>query len=158
MSFVKLERSLALIVFDDGMVWHFNNDRSQQLLVTHSLLIPFELVTQVVFEPQQAMICLENESAERIFYKFEENCWQHFKLDVTSKYQVIKIFENFMIARYQDGYAFLIEIKGDELGLHVQLGDSSIWKYQLDADFRFSSFCLQYEKLGKNFFWQKFDQ
>lgn len=63
-----------------------------------------------------------------------------------------------MIARYQDGYAFLIEIKGDELGLHVQLGDSSIWKYQLDADFRFSSFCLQYEKLGKSFFWQKFDQ
>jgi hypothetical protein len=86
MSFVKLERSLALIVFDDGMVWHFNNDPSQKLLVTHSLPIPFVLVTQVVFEPQQAMICLENESAERIFYKFEDDSWQHFKLDVTSKY------------------------------------------------------------------------
>lgn len=75
------------------------------------------------------MICLENESAERIFYKLDDKKWQHFKLDVSSKYQLIKIFENFMIARYQDGYAFLIEIKGDELGLHVKLGDNSIWKY-----------------------------
>jgi hypothetical protein len=65
------------------------------------------------------MICLENESSERIFYKYEEDNWVHFKLDVSSKYQVLKIFENFLIARYQDGYAFFIEIKGDELGLHV---------------------------------------
>jgi hypothetical protein len=45
MSFVKLERSIALIVFDDGTVWHFNNDRSQQLLTMHSLEIPFEIIT-----------------------------------------------------------------------------------------------------------------
>ena len=45
MSFVKLERSLALIVFDDGMVWHLNNDRNEPLLETHFLPIPFDLIT-----------------------------------------------------------------------------------------------------------------
>ncbi|MFO0116764.1 MAG: hypothetical protein ACK521_03855 [bacterium] len=129
MSFLKLERSIALIVFDDGTLWHFNNDSSKETVTMHTLKLPFSLVTQVVFEPEQAMICLENESAEKIFYKYEDESWQHIKLDVSSKYFVIKIFENFMIARYQDGYAFLIELKGDELGLHVQLGDKKIWKY-----------------------------
>lgn len=45
MSFVKLERSVALIVFDDGMVWHLNNDRNEPLLETHFLPIPFDLIT-----------------------------------------------------------------------------------------------------------------
>jgi len=40
----------------------------------------------------------------------------------------------------------------------VQLGDKETWGFLIDADCRLQSFCLQYQKLGKNFFWQKFDQ
>jgi hypothetical protein len=59
---------------------------------------------------------------------------------------------------FQDGHTFLIELKEDELGLHIQLGDRDNWNYALDADSCFLSFCLQFEKLGKTIFWQKFDQ
>jgi len=119
MSFLKLERSLALIVFDDGVIWHYDNDQNKGKIAEHHLTLPFK-VTQVVFEAQHGIICLENESGDRIFYQYENETWQHYSLNVSSKYQVIKLFQNFLIARYQDGYAFLIEIiKGDELGLHV---------------------------------------
>jgi hypothetical protein len=51
----------------------------------------------------------------------------------------------------------LIELKDDELGFQLQLGDRDNWNYALDADTSFMSFCLQYERNGKVVFWQKFD-
>jgi hypothetical protein len=33
----------------------------------------------------------------------------------------------------------------DEMGLHVQLGERDVWNYSIDADSRFSSFCLQFD-------------
>jgi hypothetical protein len=57
---------------------------------------------------------------------------------------VLKLLESFVIARFQDGHTFLIELKDGDTGLHVQLGDRDNWNYALDADSLFSSFCLQF--------------
>ena len=39
-------------------------------------------------------------------------------------YVIVKIIGSFVIAKYQDGYAFIIEMKNDTMGLKVPLGDS----------------------------------
>lgn len=86
MSFLKLERSIAVIVFEDGTVWHYNNDQAFGMMAEHQLSIPFRQVTKVVFEKEKGTICLENESGERIFYNYEDGSWAHMLLDVPSKY------------------------------------------------------------------------
>jgi hypothetical protein len=63
-----------------------------------------------------------------------------------------------MIASVNEGLTYFIEVNDEDLGLHVLLGDESIWDYKIDAHHREASFVLQYEQMGKFFLWQKFDQ
>jgi hypothetical protein len=60
--------------------------------------MPFSTLTQINFEQQSCILCLENEAGDKVFFRFEDGEWQPRKLDVSSKYQIIKLFEKFIIA------------------------------------------------------------
>ena len=70
----------------------------------------------------------------------EGDNWQPKKLNIPKKYTVIKMIGKFVIVSYNEGLTFLVEMKGEEMGLHVQLGDETVWNYEIDADARESSF------------------
>ena len=50
------------------------------------------------------------------------------------KYAIIKMIGKFLIVSYNDGLTYLVEMNGEEMGLHVQLGDETVWNYKIDAD------------------------
>jgi len=92
-----------------------------------------------------------------VLYEFKASQWQEKRLDIPNQFMLVKVFKNYVIASYHSGFNYLIELNGNEFGHKVQLGDQSVFKYKLDACLAQASFCLQYEKQGRNFFWQKFD-
>lgn len=68
MDFSKLDRSVAIIVFDDGTILHYDNENNAGGINIFPLSIPFDRASQVIFEPHLGIICMENENAERVFF------------------------------------------------------------------------------------------
>lgn len=140
-----LEKSVFIMVFDDGVVWRLMNDKNKGIMDEHELKLNFKVVTHVMFDFNSQVILLQNEKDARHFFKFDGSQWLVHKLTISNKYQVLMFLGKFIVANYQDGYTFLIEMNKDEMGLHVQLGERDVWNYSIDADSRFSSFCLQFD-------------
>ena len=63
------------------------------------------------------MLMMQDENHEKMFYTFDGENWAINKLSVPDKYQILKIVGKFIIAKYMDGFTFLIEMKEDEIGL-----------------------------------------
>jgi len=119
--------------------------------------LPFNKANDVKYESDNELMYFANRVQEQVFYKHTEEGWQKVKYNINEKFLINKIIGNFVIARYQGGQAYILEMKNEDVVLQVQLGDRDIWNFEVDADCRLQSFCLQFQKKGKNFFWQKFD-
>lgn len=55
---------------------------------------------------------------------------------------MLKIVGKFIIAKFMDGFTFLIEMKEDYLGVQIQIGEGDVWNWELDADTRSPTYCI----------------
>lgn len=59
-SIFQLNRSIVCIVYENGSIVHYNNDREEGTISKHQLTLPFSLVAKVFAEPKLGLVCLES--------------------------------------------------------------------------------------------------
>jgi len=67
-GFFHFYRNISYIVFEDGVVWTFNNENNAGIVHKCKLKMPFEKVCVCFFEPWQKLLMLQSDKLERVFY------------------------------------------------------------------------------------------
>ena len=51
-GFFKILRNLSLIIFEDGVVWHLDNEDNRGVVSKYRLKLPFKKVVTVLYEEE----------------------------------------------------------------------------------------------------------
>lgn len=130
------------------------------MLTSWQLDIPFEKANGTIFDEANGNLCIQTIERSRSLFHFSpsQEKWTHLADHMNTKWTFLALYGKFVIARNLDKYTYLLELTETyEIASQVRIGDEDSWSFFCDSCGRYSQFIILFEKLGKNFQWQKYD-
>lgn len=143
-GFLRLDKGLNLVVFEDGEIVLLQNEDGNGVLTSWQLEIPFEKVNGTIFDSENNILCIQSIERSRSFFHFNPSPfptgkWTHIADHMNTKWTFLALYGKFVIARNLDKFTYLLELNETyEIASQVRIGDEDSWNFFCDSCGRYS--------------------